>query len=406
MSEPHRRSQLKLALEATGQAILDPCKLESLLGILKSATRIRAHLAGVGRCGTNDCKDVNGRVRSEAQKALKGKGVVESSNGSGGNSLTQGQHQPETSSTATPILNPDDISSLGLNAEEAEPNTEVPQSMCIGKFTIPDARTRDGPLESLPPCSGVVVDKNMPYLLTKLEELSSRETDMANLETWWRKVKRIKGEYWSVVQALREGRPLSTSQLSRVEELSKEVEEILLRDRFQEESKTLAGCNKTVPVANIPPPSVPAFNQEHLRTLIESTSQESWSYAIFWKSSYDNLPPTAAALSSSLLEHRNRVLCELSLLIGEPDPKEEVADTEWFFLVSMTESFMHGHGLPGQALLSLTTTWVSGADRFASCGCERAKQGMDFGLQNMVCIPAIGGVVELGSTELISGDQI
>ncbi|XP_056172896.1 uncharacterized protein LOC115675178 [Syzygium oleosum] len=251
------------------------------------ATRIKAHIAGVGRYGTNDRKDVNGRVRSEAQKALKGKGVVESSNGSGGNSLTQGQHQPETSSTAIPFLNPDDISSLGLNAEEGEPDTEVPQ----------DARTRDGPLESLPPCSGVVVNKNMPHLLTKLEELSRREADMANLETWWRKVNR-KGEYWSVVQAFRQGRPLSTSQLSQVEELSKEVEEILLRDRFRIESKTLAGFSKTVEVVNIPRPSAPDFDPEHQWTLIDFSSQEGWTYAIFWQSSYDHYPPQSAALSS------------------------------------------------------------------------------------------------------------
>lgn len=57
-----------------------------------SATRIKAHLAGVGVYGINDYKDVDGRVRSEARKLLKGKGAAESSNGSEGN-VEEGPHQ-------------------------------------------------------------------------------------------------------------------------------------------------------------------------------------------------------------------------------------------------------------------------------------------------------------------------
>ncbi|KAL3733522.1 hypothetical protein ACJRO7_022959 [Eucalyptus globulus] len=57
-----------------------------------SATRIKAHLAGVGGYGINDCKDVNGRVRSEARKAMKGKTVVESSSRPDNDEV--GLHQP------------------------------------------------------------------------------------------------------------------------------------------------------------------------------------------------------------------------------------------------------------------------------------------------------------------------
>ncbi|KAF5729706.1 transcription factor MYC2-like [Tripterygium wilfordii] len=174
-------------------------------------------------------------------------------------------------------------------------------------------------------------------------------------------------------------------------------------------------------------PSV-SFNQEtlqqRLQALIEGAS-ESWTYAIFWQSSCDYSGSSVlgwgdgyykgeedkaksklrnAASSAAEQEHRRKVLRELnSLISGVADDAvdEEVTDTEWFFLVSMTQSFLNGGGLPGQAFFNSTPVWVVGADRFSSSPCERARQGQVFGLQTMVCIPSSNGVVELGSTELI-----
>ncbi|KAK3428822.1 hypothetical protein EUGRSUZ_E00277 [Eucalyptus grandis] len=194
-----------------------------------------------------------------------------------------------------------------------------------------------------------------------------------------------------------------------------------------------------------------AFNQDtlqhRLQTLIDSTSRYPWTYAIFWQSSFDGYPGPAAAppaassasppvpvlgwgdgyykgeedkskgkakisaSSAAEQEHRKRVLRELNSLIAGPSSAaaaapddavdEEVTDTEWFFLVSMTQSFGNDGSLPGQALYGSTPLWVSGGDRLADCGCERAKQARIFGLNTMVCVPVIGGVVELGSTEPI-----
>ncbi|GMI71759.1 JASMONATE INSENSITIVE 1 [Hibiscus trionum] len=180
-------------------------------------------------------------------------------------------------------------------------------------------------------------------------------------------------------------------------------------------------------------PSVSLFNQEtlqqRLQALIEG-ARECWTYAIFWQSSY-GYPGTTAVLgwgdgyykgeedkgkgkskvsssSAAEQEHRKKVLRELNSLISgsavtvDDVVDEEVTDTEWFFLVSMTQSFVNGSGLPGQALLNSSPVWVAGADRLADSMCERARQGQVFGLQTMVCIPSANGVVELGSTELIS----
>ncbi|KAL3499900.1 hypothetical protein ACH5RR_038993 [Cinchona calisaya] len=173
------------------------------------------------------------------------------------------------------------------------------------------------------------------------------------------------------------------------------------------------------------------FNQEtlqhRLQFLIEG-AREYWTYAIFWQQSsgLDYGGPTFLGWgdgyykgeenksrknnpSSSLeeQEHRKKILRELNSWIAGPQGSaedavdDEVTDTEWFFLVSMTQSFENGIGLPGMALYNSIPVWVTGADELASSHCERARQGQGFGLQTLVCIPSENGVVELGSTDLI-----
>nr|QJQ51171.1 bHLH transcription factor bHLH2.3 [Gardenia jasminoides] len=191
--------------------------------------------------------------------------------------------------------------------------------------------------------------------------------------------------------------------------------------------------SSTITAASLPSSSF--FNQEtlqqRLQTLIDG-AREYWTYAIFWQSSVvdyggpsvlgwgdgyykgeedkgkrKNPRSSSSPISIAEQEHRKKVLRELNSLIagtqGSSDDAvdEEVTDTEWFFLISMTQSFVNGSGLPGQALYNSSPVWVTGADRLASSHCERARQAQGFGLQTLVCVPSANGVVELGSTELI-----
>ncbi|KAE8657252.1 Transcription factor bHLH28 [Hibiscus syriacus] len=123
-------------------------------------------------------------------------------------------------------------------------------------------------------------------------------------------------------------------------------------------------------------PSFSLFNQEtlqqRLHALIEG-ARECWTYAIFWQSSYDYSAPRElnSLISGSMVPTDDAI-------------DEEVTDTEWFFLVSMTQSFVNGRGLPGQAFFNSTPVWVVGSDRLAGSTCERARQGQIFGLQTMV----------------------
>ncbi|XP_019190877.1 PREDICTED: transcription factor MYC2-like [Ipomoea nil] len=165
--------------------------------------------------------------------------------------------------------------------------------------------------------------------------------------------------------------------------------------------------------------------QQRLQTLIDG-ARETWTYAIFWQASVvdfagpsllgwgdgyykgeeDKGKRNRPASSPAEQAHRKKVLRELNSLISGPastdeSVDEEVTDTEWFFLVSMTHSFINGSGLPGQAFCSSSPIWISGQDKLLSSPCERARQAQTFGLRTMVCIPSSNGVVELGSTDLI-----
>ncbi|CAH2078725.1 unnamed protein product [Thlaspi arvense] len=149
-----------------------------------------------------------------------------------------------------------------------------------------------------------------------------------------------------------------------------------------------------------PPPTLPApfpaqsqankdTFQKRLQALTEG-AKEIWTYAV-----------------AAEQEHRRRVIQELNSLIfgrgggtvnggGSSDEAgdEEVTDLEWFFLVSITQSFINGSDLPGQAFSNSQTIWLYGLNTLAGSSCERARQ-------ETVCIPAENGVVELGSSEII-----
>ncbi|KAL0913377.1 hypothetical protein M5K25_016835 [Dendrobium thyrsiflorum] len=182
-----------------------------------------------------------------------------------------------------------------------------------------------------------------------------------------------------------------------------------------------------------PAPTPAYFSQEtlqqRLQILIEG-AKESWAYAIFWQSSVDVCSGATllgwgdgyykgseddkrkrkanTAASAAEQEHRKRVLRELNSLISggagfsmDDAVEEEVTDSEWFFLVSMTQSFVNGTGIPGHVFFSGAPSWIAGGDRLAVAHCERALQAQTFGIQTMVCVPVANGVVELGSTDTI-----
>ncbi|XP_047329187.1 transcription factor MYC1-like [Impatiens glandulifera] len=185
------------------------------------------------------------------------------------------------------------------------------------------------------------------------------------------------------------------------------------------------------PPSEAAPSSIQETLQQRLQILIEGNNWETWTYAIFWQASpeagngsklvwgdgfykgeedKDKRKAGVSLSSQEEQDYRKTVLRELSSIISGTSPSaddddtvdEEVTDTEWFYLTSMTELFPNGFGLPGQAFYNSSPIWVAGDQNLAGFDCNRTKQGYVYGLKTMACIPCSGGVVELGSTDLIS----
>ncbi|THG21994.1 hypothetical protein TEA_017964 [Camellia sinensis var. sinensis] len=78
---------------------------------------------------------------------------------------------------------------------------------------------------------------------------------------------------------------------------------------------------------------------------------------------------------------------------------EDLTDTEWYYLVCMSFMFNIGQCLPGRTLANNQPIWLCNApfaDSKVFCRSLLAK--------TVVCFPYLGGVIELGVTELIVED--
>ncbi|KAA8526088.1 hypothetical protein F0562_007812 [Nyssa sinensis] len=82
----------------------------------------------------------------------------------------------------------------------------------------------------------------------------------------------------------------------------------------------------------------------------------------------------------------------------------EVTDSEWFYMVSVTRSFVDGDDILGRAFSSGAYVWLSGNQDLQFYDCERAKEAHVHGIVTLVCIATSSGVVELGSSDMIKED--
>nr|ABY26920.1 putative anthocyanin regulator [Ipomoea hederacea] len=161
-----------------------------------------------------------------------------------------------------------------------------------------------------------------------------------------------------------------------------------------------------------------------------------WSYAIFWTISsaqpgvlewgdgyYNGDIKTrktvqAAETSTDQLGlQRTEHLRELygSLLAGETNLHAKIpsaalspgdlTDTEWYFLVCMSFVFNIGQGLPGKALAKNQTVWLCNAPQADGRVFTRTLLAKSACIQTVVCFPHLGGVIELGVTELVKEDR-
>lgn len=166
--------------------------------------------------------------------------------------------------------------------------------------------------------------------------------------------------------------------------------------------------------------------QQKLQCLLQST-QEWWTYAIFWRKTYgsdsNNSGGLVLAWGDGHLQGTkdntiNRQMNNNSYkqlqqyhqwFVLDSRKKDQslegmVTDAEWFYMVSLTRSFGDRDGsIPSRAYSSGNTIWLSGSQDLQSFGrnCERTKEAEMLGIKTLVCIPTSAGVVELGSSDVI-----
>ncbi|XP_072993262.1 transcription factor bHLH14-like [Typha latifolia] len=120
---------------------------------------------------------------------------------------------------------------------------------------------------------------------------------------------------------------------------------------------------------------------------------EWWTYAIFWRA------------AGSADHHQSSPILAFGdgHFRGAVDADAKGSDdTEWFYVVSLTRSFLTGDAAPPpRAYLSQSPVWLAGGHSLAAAGGERSREAQLHGIETLVCFPVNGGVIELGSAEYI-----
>ncbi|KAL3644862.1 hypothetical protein CASFOL_010042 [Castilleja foliolosa] len=80
---------------------------------------------------------------------------------------------------------------------------------------------------------------------------------------------------------------------------------------------------------------------------------------------------------------------------------EDLTEPEWFYLMCVSFSFPPGADLPGKAYVKRQHIWLTRANEVDSKIFSRAILAKSAGIQTVVCIPLLDGVVELGTTERV-----
>lgn len=162
-----------------------------------------------------------------------------------------------------------------------------------------------------------------------------------------------------------------------------------------------------------------------------------WSYAIFWSISpsdeegvlewregyYNGDIKTRKTVQAADFnaDHmgllRSEQLRELfeSLSASETNPQtkrptaalspEDLSDTEWYYLVCMSFVFNVGQELPGTTFANGHPIWLCNAHCADSKIFDRSLLAKSASIQTVVCFPYLGGIIELGVTEMVLEDS-
>uniref|UniRef100_A0A0S3J3I7 BHLH transcription factor 2 n=1 Tax=Chrysanthemum morifolium TaxID=41568 RepID=A0A0S3J3I7_CHRMO len=80
---------------------------------------------------------------------------------------------------------------------------------------------------------------------------------------------------------------------------------------------------------------------------------------------------------------------------------EDLTESEWFYLMCVSFSFLPGAGLVGEAYTKQRHIWLTGANQVDSKVFTRAILAKSSNIQTVLCIPLLNGVIELGTTDKV-----
>ncbi|XP_009354516.1 transcription factor MYC3-like [Pyrus x bretschneideri] len=154
-------------------------------------------------------------------------------------------------------------------------------------------------------------------------------------------------------------------------------------------------------------PSSSTFKQR-LQFIVESNNAaECWVYAIFWEATGDNNLSWGGGhyKSSNINSYQPKLGFSDVDFVGNNDDGD-VTDSEWFYFysVSLTQSFTADNNILGRAFCSGGFVWLAGDHEFQLYECERVKEARMHGIQTLVCIATLRGVLELASLDVIKQD--
>ncbi|XP_016462596.1 transcription factor bHLH14-like [Nicotiana tabacum] len=129
----------------------------------------------------------------------------------------------------------------------------------------------------------------------------------------------------------------------------------------------------------------PSTLQQKLKYILNSQT-DSWAYTIFWQTSNEDN-------NGSLL-----------LTWGDGHFQGTNKDIEWFYVLSLAQSYSVNEGVIGKVFSTATFVWLTGAQQVQFCSCERAKEAQNNGVKTLVYVSISNGVLELGSSDIIKED--
>ncbi|MCL7026445.1 hypothetical protein MKW94_024971 [Papaver nudicaule] len=177
-------------------------------------------------------------------------------------------------------------------------------------------------------------------------------------------------------------------------------------------------------------------SNSRLQTMLQSAVQAvQWTYSLFWQvcpqqgrilvwgDGYYNgaiktrktVQPVEVSTEEASLQ-RSQQLRELyeSLSAEETNQPtrrpcaalspEDLTESEWFYLMSVSFSFPPGVGLPGKAYTRQQHIWLTGANETESKIFSRAILAKSAHIQTVLCIPLLDGIIEFGTTDRVQED--